>query len=801
MWLFALTIFLSAFLLFQVQPMIGKWILPWFGGGPAIWTTCLLFFQTALVAGYGYAHLVRWGLKERGQMILHLVVLAAALAILPIHPWDTLKPPDGSYPTWRVLLVLVAAVGLPYFALSTTSPLVQAWFSVAKPGRSPYVLYSLSNLGSLLALASYPFAIEPLLRLRCQSWSWSAGFVVFAVLCGGCAVQAYRRKKTVEATGPDADLQVDTEAQTQPEYQKPGALAWVLWLVLPACGSTMLMAVTNQMCSDVSGVPDIWILPFALYLLSFILVFYDDRIYQRIVFWPLLPAAATTILYLLYQNVSAPMLYTIIGYNLALFVCCMVCHGELAKLRPHPRHLTAFYLLSSVGGAVGGVFVAIIAPQIFTGYFELHVGLLAVFVLALVAFWYSHAHRDRSWWGGAPDHLTLLRFLLVVAAILIAVGDAYVVLTYVQEYYKWYLGVWTVLAMAAFSVWFGIPRAKRSWWPVFSPVFVFLGMFGVSILGTALYNEAAAEQKIAASVSRNFYGVLQVQYYPEQEYLDGSVDPDHYSLQHGRILHGSQYTAAELHDIPATYYGPDSGVGRAVVNRRPKGVPLKIGVVGLGTGTMAAFAKKDWTVRFYEINTAVLNLSDHGTEYGPDGSPLNAAQSQSMPTQFTYLKDARARGATVEIALGDARLSMERELKENRSQQFDVLALDAFTSDAIPIHLLTLEAVRDVYMPQLKPDGVLAVHISNRFLDLRPVVLAEAEALGLNAVVVDDVVPLDIHYLSSNVWVLLSRDQDFLLRPDVSGPRGEKTKARCLWTDDYSNLIRVIRWSDSYNDE
>jgi hypothetical protein len=829
-WLYALTIFLSAFLLFQIQPMIGKWILPWFGGGPAIWTTCLLFFQVALVAGYGYAHVVRSCLRERGQMIAHLLVLAVALAFLPIHPWDTLKPPDGSYPVWRVMLVLAAAVGLPFFVLSTTSPLLQAWFSVAKPGRSPYVLYSLSNLGSLLALGSYPFVFEPLLRLKFQSWGWSVGFVLFAVLCAGSAIQAWRKKRVADASAAGG-LELDTAAAPEQPYVRPGKLAWVLWMILPACGTTLLAAVTNQMCSEVGGVPFMWILTLGLYLLTFILVFFDDRIYFRPVFWALLPAAAVTILYLLYKNVNASMLYNIAGFSLSLFVCCMVCHGELAKLRPHPRHLTAYYLLSSVGGALGTVFVAILAPhaaevltpiyerlmsgltekgflwsllgelspRLLTIYFELHVGILACFILAVVSFWYSKAHRDRTWWGSTPQqqYLTLIRVLLVATGLLVALLAVVAVLLYVPTYYKWHIGVWSALVLATVSIWYGIPREVRSWWPLFSPLLVFLGAVAVGLVGAALWKEMHEEQSSAVSISRNFYGVLQV-----LKYYDGDPEYEHYSLQHGRILHGSQYTSPELRDKPATYYGPDSGAGRAVVYRRPDGQPRKVGVVGLGTGTMAAFAKKDWTVRFYEINTAVLNLSDHGTVYGPDGNPLNAKESQSMPTQFTYLKDARARGAKVEVVLGDARLSLERELREARPQQFDVLALDAFTSDSIPIHLLTLEAVRDVYMPHLKPDGVLAVHISNRFLDLRPVVLAVAEELKLNAVVVDDLNVTGAHYLSTSVWVLLSRDQDFLLEPEISGgPRSEKTDERCLWTDDYSNLMRVIRWRDATTDD
>jgi hypothetical protein len=729
-WLYALTIFLSAFLLFQVQPLFGKSILPWFGGGPAIWTTCMLFFQTILLAGYAYAHLIRTRLGEWSQMIVHLVVLGAAMVLLPITPYEALKPVGGDDPTWRILAVLMVGVGLPYFALSATSPLIQAWFSATFPGASPYRLYALSNLGSLLALATYPFVIEPALALRTQSGVWSAAFAAFAVLCAGCAIKAWRSGTpapgrvnglqactaeggcaTSASTVEDGDATSVSTAEggcaTIEVAPRPRLMARVLWLLLPACGSVMLLAITNQMCADVGVFPFLWILPLGLYLLSFILCFESERVYWRPVWLPLMAAGAVAIIWLLFEGVHVAMLWQVAGYSGALFACCMVCHGELARLKPHPHYLTSFYLFSSAGGAVGGLFVTLLAPVVFQTYGELHVGLFACFALAAVAFWYEKWH-NRRW----------------------------------QD-------MWA------------LPLAGVS------------SVVAVGAVGSVLVVEARQELENALSVSRNFYGVLQV-----HEYNTEDPERHYYSLQHGRILHGVQYVSEPLHSQPTSYYGESSGVGVAILNRRPK-TPIKIGVVGLGTGSLAVYGGKGDTVRFYEINPEVLRLAT---------------------SRFTYVTDCRARndgtGGGCDVVLGDARLSLERE----EPQGFDILALDAFTSDAIPVHLLTVEAFQ-IYQKHLKPDGVLAVHISNRFLDLKPVVLGVAERLGLSTAVIDADDEGGKEELSSSNWILVSKDKAFLESPAVAGVSWKEDPAkpckRRVWTDDYSDLFSIMRWRES----
>jgi SAM-dependent methyltransferase len=683
--LHAVTIFLSAFLLFQIQPLIGRYILPWFGGTPAVWTTCMLFFQIVLLAGYAYAHIIRTRLSNRGQVLLHLVLLAAAVVLLPIAPSAGWKPQEAGDPTWRILGTLAVTVGIPYFALSATSPLLMAWFSATRPGASPYRLYAVSNAGSLLALASYPFVVEPLLRLRMQADVWSALFVSFAFLCGACAVFLWRARPTLDAAlAPAATIPL----------VRPGLMARGLWLALPACGSALLLAVTNEMCADVGVVPFLWILPLALYLVSFILCFESDRLYQRAIFWPLLVVAGGVALALLYGGVSVPIVLQIAGYGFVLFACCMVCHGELSRLKPDPRLLTSYYLTMSAGGAAGGILVGLVAPLVFSGYFELHVALGACFVLTALIFWREEIRT--------PHWRRRLAFPVV--------------------------GVATVLV----------------------PILVVSG----------LVMQAQNEFQWAISVSRNFYGVLTVTEYNPEDPLTM-----YYSLCHGRILHGTQYANAPLRYEPTTYYGNASGVGLAI-HHGCEGAAPKVGVVGLGTGTLASYGRPGATYRFYEINPAVLNLAT---------------------SRFTYLADSRAK---CEVVMGDARLSMERE----EPQQYDILAIDAFSSDAIPVHLLTEEAFA-IYFRHLKPTGVLVVHISNRFLDLEPVVLGLADRFGLGTAVITSE-DSDETGLMGATWVLVTANQEFLEYEPIrsaSRPASENTTARIVWTDDYSNLMRIVK--------
>ncbi len=689
-----LTIFLSAFLLFQVQPLIGRYILPWFGGGPAVWTACMLFFQLLLLVGYAYAHLISSRLRRAHQAWLHVGLLAVSLWFLPIKPdaavWKPLTPEE---PTGHILALLLATVGMPYVLLSSTAPLIQRWFSLTYPGQSPYRLYALSNAGSLLALLTYPVVMEPSLTLGTQVVVWSLAFAVFAVLCGWSA--AHFARLPAPATSPA------TTADPDHSDPKPALPTILLWLGLAAMGSVMLLATTNQMCQEVAVIPFLWVLPLSLYLLTFIISFEHERWYRRRSSGLLLAATSVSAVIVLAGGAHVPLWIQIIVHSVTVFACCMSCHGELARAKPHPRHLTLFYLAVAAGGALGGTFVALGAPRLFSGYWEYHLGLAGCVLLVLIA-WYRDGVRHRSsqrpidWWG---------RVGLVYALLLLA-----------------------------------------------------------------LLYQTHRHASDALAVSRNFYGVLRLD---ERTDLAGPK----LTLTHGRVIHGYQYQDPEKRLWPTAYYGPDSGVGLALTHHplRKEGNPhnggLRVGVVGLGAGTVAIYGRPADYFRFYEINPAVLRYSN---EY------------------FTYRSTSAAK---VDVVLGDARIRMEREIADGAAQQFDVLAVDAFSSDAIPIHLITRESAA-VYWKHLKDDGVLLFHVSSRSLDLAPITRALAEDCGCEAVRIES--PKDeARGVSKATWVALSRNQAFLSNDairNVAKPWNDQDRPPLLWTDDYAALWQVLEF-------
>jgi hypothetical protein len=680
---YACTIFLSAFLLFAVQPMIGKIILPWFGGSAAVWSTCLLFFQATLLAGYLYAHWsTRW-LKPKRQALLHIALLALSLALLPILPSPSWKPSHAGDPSLRILLLLTVTIGLPYILLSTTSPLLQAWYVAAKPGAIPYRLFALSNVGALLALLSYPVLVEPNLTAHGQAYGWSGIYVVFALACAGIAWSSLGASYLPSAT-PAAT----------PEHSEasPTWTMRVLWTSLSACASALLLAITNHLSQNVAPIPFLWVLPLGVYLLSFILCFEREKVYHRGVFLPLLVIALDGAAYAIYANEGNPSIaWTIPTFVAALFISCMVCNGELARLKPDPRHLTSFYLMIALGGALGGVFVAIVAPHLFHTYLELPLSMVASSALAAIVLWIS----PQKWKGRIP-----------VAAVRIA--------------------------MFAFTV-------------------------GLAIhLG---YEKHLSDQRFRRSV-RNFYGVLRVRDIPENEETTAVR-----RLIHGTINHGEQLLDAKKRDEPTSYYGPYSGMGRAMGYLQKRG-PVRVAVIGLGAGVTASFCRAGDIFRFYEINPLALSIAS---------------------TWFTFLRDCKA---DHQVLLGDARLTLEAQ----SSQQFDLMAIDAFSSDAIPVHLLTREAFA-LYFRHLKPAGILAVHVSNRYLDLVPVVSRNARDFGKTPVDVSDQ-DEEEDYFSNSDWVLVSSDaaifRDRAFKSSSVQPAEYRPNLR-PWTDDYSNLFQILK--------
>ncbi len=747
---FALSIFTGAFLLFQVQPLIGKFILPWFGGSPGVWTTCMLFFQTVLLAGYAYAHVTSRWLRPRQQAVVHLALLVLAVVLLPIAPSESWKPINGGNPSVRILLLLSATLGLPYFVLSSTGPLMQRWFSLSHPGRSPYRLYALSNIGSLLALVSYPFVFEPALSRQQQAAVWSIGLCVFAVVCAICA---FRVRRVAEVSESLAD---DDAGQT-PDAP-PSVFNRFLWLALPATASVLLLATTNKLCQDVAVIPFLWVLPLALYLLSFIVCFDHARWYRRDVFGGLFILGAAVVAYLFYAEHSAPLVVQISGYSATLFFACMICHGEVYRLKPSVRRLTGYYLMIAAGGALGGFLVAVVAPLVFSHYIELQIGLCVLaYLLGIIVL--RDESREAAWGVVAG---------VVAAAVLVPLLSASFWKLYFGEmlaaYPEYYREHWkeALLVTGVTLLCFGDLRRglSRSWQPRMGGYIMFVTL-GLGLLFVVQLHQTSRQ---VVSAERNFYGLLKVVQY-------NADDPriHYFSLVHGGITHGLQFTDPIMATLPTTYYGETSGVGRALKQMwRAEG--RRIGLVGLGTGSLAAYGEEDDYFRIYEINPEVERLAR---------------------TRFTYLESSEA---SVDVIMGDARVSMEREAKLGDRQRFDLLALDAFSSDAIPVHLLTAEAF-EVYLEHLKPDGVIAVHISNRYLDLYPVVDNLAGHFGLRVVyIADDSEEEWWNYRTS--WMLLSRNQEFLDLPEIGGvasaPEARERPVK-LWTDDYASLFDVLR--------
>lgn len=677
------TIFTSAFLLFQVQPLLGRYLLPWFGGMPEVWTACMLFFQVFLLAGYAYAHLLS-RLPLRWQIGIHTVLALLAAVTLSIVPDAAMKPTGADVPALKILWICAVCVGASYFVLSATSPLVQSWFSRALPGRNAYRLYALSNAGSLLALASFPFVFEPLMTRDATAIMWQWGFWMYAGLVVASGVVLFCRQPEVGTSCP-----VKTETKNQkPDVQSVSRRDVFFWLALPMAASVVLLAVTNKITLDIAVIPFLWVLPLGLYLLSFIFCFEHPRWYRRGLYMTLLIAGMIGHVWVGRKGQDLGVGVIIAVYAVMLFSGCMVCHGEVYRLRPSERHLTGFYLMIALGGAMGGVFVAIIAPRIFTLYHELHFGLLATVLFVLMC------RTD------------------VPAAL----------------------------------------AKRRPYWAA--------ALCAAAAGGIFIQGQRTAPHEKTLENARNFFGVLTVvEETPEDTTLHKRL------MQHGTTYHGLQFLDAAKRSLPTAYYSPNSGIG-LVLSHRPDTRPLRVGVVGLGVGTIAAYGQAGDTFCFYEINPEVERLA---RKY------------------FTYLDDS---AATVEVVLGDARLSLEYQ----ELQGYDVLALDAFSSDAVPVHLLTAEAF-EIYLRHLAEGGVLAVHISTQHLDLQSVVWKQAEHFGLESRWIENYEQPTTGALASD-WILLSRTKTPLdtsfLNARQSRPYAKLDRVP-LWTDDHINLLKVLK--------
>jgi hypothetical protein len=687
--LFIISILLSAFLLFQVQPLVGKMILPWFGGTSAVWSGALLFFQVLLTGGYAYAYWLIDRVAAKKQRKTHLILVITAFLLItvlafiwpsPITPDSSLATSDVHHPIWNIFRVLAFSVGLPYFVLASNSTIIQAWFNRLNPNQSPYWLYAVSNGGSLLALVSYPFLIEPIFPLITQGWIWAALFFLFLLV-------------SVTIILPSAPKKQRTKPANQSQQVIP-ASRQLLWIALSAAASVLLLSTTSQLTQEVAPIPFLWVLPLTVYLLSFVITFSGEGRYHRPVFSILLTLGSTGV-FLINQFDDPHFLTQIAVYVFFLFTACMAAHGELYKLRPIPESLPRFYLLVSVGGALGGVMVNLIAPALFNGYWEFYLGWAGLLILLAVLLFVRKTEKVKSVWRIGHNLLVGIHALLVL--------------------------VYAVLTISS------------------SPT-------------NYLYQE------------RNFYGVSVV--FNDSE--NGA-----YRLIHGTTVHGLQFIDQDKHSVPTTYYWEQSGVARIIRNHPKYGEGMRVGVLGLGIGTLATYGQPGDHYRFYEINPDVVELAN-----GKDG-------------YFTFVRDSQAK---ISIIADDARIALERELSIGEKQSFDVLVMDTFSSDAIPVHLLTREAFK-LYLQHLSPNGVIAVHITNRYLDLKPVVWQIAQEFGLHTVYISVSAPVDNPGAFYSEWMLLTTKPAILEAPEIAAAadfmEGYATDIR-LWTDDYSNLIQIL---------
>jgi hypothetical protein len=735
---FSVTIFTSAFLLFALEPMTGKLLLPWFGGAPSVWITCVLFFQLLLLGGYAYAHLIATGLQLRRQVLVHLGAVTVCLTVMtllairwdsPIMPPASWKPNGPQRPELHILLILCAGVGLPYFLLSTTAPLLQKWFANFSSTLSAYRLYALSNLGAMLGLLSYPFIVEPALSLHRQTCLWCSLFVVFGL---GVAASAMSLRGHEQSPVPNADNPHALSGQLVVDA-KPTLFVRCLWLALAACASLMFIAATNQLCEDIAAVPFLWVLPLSIYLLSFIVCFGAVSGYKRAVFNPALFATITLTCIVLYRPYTTIFWQSAV-YSLLVGTSCMVCHGELVRLKPGAGAITSFYLMVSAGGALGGLFAAVLAPLLFRGYWELQLSIWGCGALLLGCLM-----RDQDSW--IHERRPLLAIALLAAAVLlpevVMVGAGKLAS---GLFYNIAAGGAAIVGAAVIygRRQGGVSNAGSG----FLPVSVAASLL---MLASVLLSSIGNRLNSSVFAVRNFYGAFAVL---ERDSSDPAWHA--YVLRHGRIVHGVQFTQRDKRRQPSAYYGPASDVGLLMLHhpRRsaadPRQRSLRVGVVGLGIGTIAAYGHPGDYMRFYEINPAMIKVAAGESGY------------------FTYLRDSRAR---IEVVPGDGRLSMEREIRDGEPQRFDLLIIDAFSGDAIPMHLLTKEAMA-VYMRELAPDGVVGLHVSNNYFDLRPIAARLAEYYGLHYGWVHS--PSLNRLTQTSDWILLARNTAVMGRPAIS---------------------------------
>ena len=814
--LFAITLFVSATLLFLVQPMIAKMILPLLGGTPAVWNTCMVFFQAALLAGYAYVHVLTNGLKVRRQVLVHMVLLCIPIVVLPIGIAGWVPPHDTNPIPW-LLAVLAVSVGLPFFVLSTSAPLLQKWFAdTGHPyAKDPYFLYAASNLGSMLALLSYPTLVEPFLPLKSytqlsqdvkanvwlsQSWLWAGAYGLFVLLMVVCAQVVW---KSI-ARGNAEAMAGSARREFEDNEDRPSFLRRLRWVALAFVPSSLMLGVTTHITLDIAAIPLLWVVPLALYLLSFILVFakWPAAVHKAMIL--LMPLFVLLLVFMMESGIKSDITVTILLHLAVLFVVALVCHGEMARDRPSTRYLTKFYLLMSLGGVLGGLFNALIAPLVFTGVYEYPIAIACACLLlpplnpgkwAWMSRWFPEHWRGLV--GILLDIcfaafvglllLGLVEFIQSSAAEIRAAADGH------GQAVEWVADTVARLHSAfiasvdGFADWFNklsLARGAKKFQIGSEQVFTVIEYgipalicylyisrplrFGLAVGAIFLasnYYESHQSTKVLYQV-RSFFGVMKVKY-DLVAYTDGNEYPE-YTLVHGTTLHGKQIRSPELESKPITYYHATGPVGQMFDSFKKTGARKNVAVIGLGSGTMSSYGEPGMHMTFYDIDPAVIGIACN-------------------PDYFTYYTNSPAEK---KIILGDARL----RIAEAKDGEYDLIVVDAFSSDAIPIHLITREAIK-LYLQKLSDNGILAVHISNRYLDLEPVVGNIANDLHVPNLFQNDSRDREVGKTSSE-WAILAKNSRAFgdLDDDQRWRPLEQNPAIGVWTDDFSNLLGVFQW-------
>lgn len=667
--------------------MIAKFILPWYGGSSAVWTTCLLFFQTGLLIGYGYSHLIVKWFTIKSQVKIHMVLLILSLISIPVLPKEWMKPDGTENPVLGILLLLTLTVGFPYIMVSTTGPLLQSWFAKSNPKKSPYRLYALSNLGSLLGLLTYPLFVETYMSLGVQSWYWTAGYLVFIIFCGLTAKGVWKLKPVIKKDENKVIKPVSKEIK-------------LLWLLLAFLGTLTLLSITNKLTQDTVVIPFLWILPLSLYLITFIITFEKPKWYNRKFFIPLMLFSIALVLITQVRSTApdVPLSITalIVQYCLAVFAICMTLHGELARLKPSENNLTLFYFFIAIGGVLAGIFINIFVPIIFTNYWELFLVFICSVSIVAYILWKS-------------------RELIKVSRTVIALS--------------------TLVAMSG--------------------------------IGFAISKEYRHINNNILDSTRNFYGVLRV--YEENK---GTGNWQR-SLMHCNVIHGVELMDSAASYIPFAYYGSETGIGLALAhfpNRFDSAFQgMKVGMIGLGIGTVSTYGSEKDYFKYYEIDPEVEVLA---RKY------------------FKHMSNFKGK---TEVITGDGRISLENEMKESGSNNFDILAVDAFSGDLIPAHLLTHEAV-ELYLKNLKPNGILAFHITNNYIDLIPVLGGISEKFKRPMYYF--IKQADASNPIASLWVLFTSNKTFLNNPAVSkfySMYDVSVNPIVHWTDDHSPVLELLK--------